>query len=179
MFRGSAVRVAAAMAATVVAGTALVFGGSVANAAPASSAKTQTTKYTCAIPVIGKTVVTTKLTLTVPSKLSSGGTAKISVLLAPSGLPAVTITDVTMKWTLTESGALKGTVKLSDSFAKGNSGSLKVDLSGKLKLPKSGTVKLTAGKTFTLSLTNSILGKATITCSSSSKLPVLGSLTVK
>jgi hypothetical protein len=174
MFKGSAARVAAAaLAATVVAGTGLLAGGTAANAASAASAK-----YTCQIPVLGKTVVTTKLTFSVSGKVKAGGTAKVNVLLVPSGLPAVTITNVTVKASLTESGAQKGTVNLSDHFASGNSGSLKVDLAGSLKLPKSGTVKFTAGKSLVLSLTNSILGKATLSCTASSKLPVLGSITV-
>jgi hypothetical protein len=174
MFRGSAAKVAAAtLASVVVAGTGLFLGGTAANAATA-----QTAKYTCKIPVVGSTPVTAKLTLSTPSKVSPGGTAKIGVLFVPSGLPAVTITNVTIKWTLTESGAAKGSVSLSDHFASGNSGSLKVDLAGALKLPKSGTVKLTAGPTFTISLTNSVIGTATLSCTASSTLPVLGSITV-
>jgi hypothetical protein len=178
MFRGSAARLAAAtMAATVVAGTALVLGGTVANAA-SSKASAATAKYTCQIPVIGKTVITTKLTLSAPAKVTPGETIKIGTVLVPSGLPSATITNVTVKWTLTESGAQKGTVSLSDSFASGNASSLKLDLTGKLKLPKSGTVKFTAGKVFTFALTNSVLGKTTLTCDASSSLPVVGSITV-
>jgi len=173
MFRGSAARLAAAMAATVIAGTALVLGGTTANAASVSTAK-----YTCQIPVLGKTAIKTKLTFSVAGKVTPGGTAKIGVVLVPSNLPAVTITDVTVKWSMTESGAQKGTVDLKAYLAKGNSGSLKVDLAGKVKLPKSGTVKLTAGKVLTISLTNSLLGKATLTCKASSSLPVVGSITV-
>jgi hypothetical protein len=176
MYRGSAARLgAAAMAATVVAGTALVLGGSVANAASAAS---HTVQYTCKIPVLGTKTVATKLTLSVPAKASKGSTVKIGVVLQPSGLPAVTITNVTVKSTLTVSGAQKGSVNLSAHFASGNSGSLKVDLAGKLKLTKAGTVDLSAGSTATFALTNSILGKATLVCSTKSKLPVLGKITV-
>jgi hypothetical protein len=179
MSRGSAARLAAAaMAIGVFAGSALVLGGGSANAAAAPAAKTQTVKYTCKIPVLGTKVVATKLTLTVPAKASAGSTIKIGLVLQPSGLPAVTITNVTVKSVLSISGAQKGTVDLSAHFASGNSGSLKVDLVGKLKLAKVGKVSLSAGSTATFSLTNSILGKATLACSSSGKLPVLGSITV-
>jgi hypothetical protein len=176
MYRGSAVRLgAAAMAATLVAGTALVLGGGVANAA---AAKSHTVQYTCKIPVLGTKTVSTKLILSVPAKASAGSTVKIGVMLQPSGLPAVTITNVTVKSTLTVSGAQKGSVKLSAHFASGNSGSLKVDLAGKLKLSKAGTVDLTAGSSATFALTNSILGKTTLVCSTKSKLPLLGKITV-
>jgi hypothetical protein len=179
MSRSSAARLAAAaMAFGVVAGSALVLGGNTANAAAASAAKSQTVKYSCKIPVLGTKVVATKLTISVPAKASAGSTVKIGLVLQPSGLPAVTITDVTVKSVLTVSGAQKGTVDLSAHFASGNSGSLKVDLAGKLKLTKSGTVHLSAGSSATFALTNSILGKTTLVCASSGKLPVLGSITV-
>jgi hypothetical protein len=178
MFRGSAAKLATAvMAVGVVAGSALVLGGPTANAAVASG-KTYTVKYTCKIPVLGTKVVATKLSLTVPAKASVGSKVKIGLVLQPSGLPAVTITDVTVKSVLNISGAQKGTVDLSAHFASGNSGSLKVDLAGSLKLTKPGTVDLSAGPSATFALTNSILGKATLVCASSGKLPVLGKITV-
>ena len=176
MFRGSAARVAAAtMAAGVLAGSALVLGGTVANAAPAAS---HTVSYTCKIPVLGTKTVATKLTLSVPAKASAGSTVKLKVVLQPSGLPAVTVTNVTVKSTLKVSGAQKGTVNVSAHFASGNSGSLKVDLAGSLKLAKAGKVSISAGSSATFALTNSILGKATLVCSTKSKLPVLGSIKV-
>jgi hypothetical protein len=179
MFRGSSVRLAAAtMAVGVVAGTALVVGGTANAAAASASAKSYTVAYTCKIPVIGTEHVATKLTLSVPSKASAGSTVKLKVLLQPSGLPAVTITNVTVTSTLTVSGAQKGSVTVSTHFASGNSGSLKVDLAGKLKLSKAGKVSISAGSTAKFALTNSILGKTTLVCSSSGKLPVLGSVTV-
>jgi hypothetical protein len=177
MFRGSAARsAAAALAVGVVAGSALVWGGGVANAAPAASS--HTVPYTCKVPVIGTEHVSTKLTLSVAAKASAGSTVKLKVLLQPSGLPAVAITNVTVKSTLTVSGAQKGTVTVSTHFASGNSGSLKVDLAGKLKFTKAGTVHITAGSSASFALTNSIIGKTTITCTTKSKLPVLGSVTV-
>jgi hypothetical protein len=175
MFRGSAARLAAAATAVgVVAGTALVLGGPAASAAAAS----HTVQYTCKVPVIGTQHVSTKLTLSVPAKASAGSTVKIGVVFQPSGLPAVTITNVTVKSALTVSGAQKGTVTVSDHFASGNSGSLKVNLAGKLKLTKAGKVSITAGKTATFALTNSILGKTTLVCTASGKLPVLGTVAV-
>jgi hypothetical protein len=179
MFRGSAARLAVAtMAVGVVAGTALVVGGTANAAAASASAKSYTVAYTCKIPVLGTEHVSTKLTLSVPSKASAGSTIKLGVVLQPSGLPAVTITNVTVTSTLKVSGAQKGSVTVSDHFASGNSGSLKVDLAGKLKLTKAGKVSISAGSTAKFALTNSILGKATLVCSSSGKLPVLGSVTV-
>jgi hypothetical protein len=178
MFRGSAARFAAvATAVGVVAGSSLVWGGGVANAA-AAAAKSHTVQYTCKIPVLGTEHVATKLTLSVPSKVSAGSIVKVKVVLQPSGLPAVTITNVTVKSTLTVSGAQKGTVNVSAHFASGNSGSLKVDLAGKLKVTKAGTVNISAGSSASFALTNSILGKTTLVCSTKSKLPVLGSIKV-
>jgi hypothetical protein len=175
MFRGSTARFAAATAVGVVAGSALIWGGGVANAASPAS---HTVQYTCKIPVIGTEKVSTKLTLSVPAKASAGSTVKIGVVLTPSGLPAVAITNVTVKSTLTVSGAQKGTVTVSAHFASGNSGSLKVDLAGKLKVTKAGTVNISAGSSASFALTNSILGKTTLVCTTKSKLPVLGSVKV-
>jgi hypothetical protein len=167
------------MAAGVIAGTALIAGSTTANAAaPAPAAKSHTVAYTCKIPVLGTKSVKTKLTLSAPAKSTAGKTVKISLKLQPSGLPAVTITNVTIKSALTLSGAQKGTVKLSAHFASGNSGNIKVNLTGKLKLAKAGTVDLKAGSSATFSLTNSILGKTTLVCTTKAKLPVLGKITV-
>jgi len=177
MFRGSAAKLAAAtMAVGVFAGSGLALGGAAANAAPATAS--HTVKYTCKIPVLGSKSVSTKLTLSVPAKTSAGSTVKVSVVLAPSGLPAVTVTNVTVKSTLTLSGAQKGTVPVTAHFAKGNSGTLKVALAGKVKLTKAGKVNISAGSSATFSITNSILGKATLVCTTKAKLPVLGSITV-
>jgi hypothetical protein len=174
MVRGSAARLAAATAVGVVAGTALVLGGTAANAAAVS----YTVKYICKIPVVGTQDVSTKLTLSVPAKASAGSTVKIGLAFQPTSLPATAITNVTVKSALTLSGAQKGTVTVTDHLASANSGSLKADLAGSLKLAKAGKVSITAGSSATFALTSSILGKTTLLCKSSGKLPVLGSITV-
>ena len=177
MFKGSAVRMTAAVAACVM----TVGGGlsltSVA-ASAATTAKAQTVKYSCKVPVIGNQSVTAKVTLSAPAKATTGKTANLSIQVQPSGLPAVSVTNLTVKSTLTLSGAQKGSVTLSEFLSKANSGNLKLKLSGHLKLAKAGPVRLTAGPSVTFSLTSSLIGKATLTCRATSKLPVLGTISV-
>jgi hypothetical protein len=175
MSRSSAARLAAGAAATVVAvGTTLALGATAASAATTS----HTVIYSCKIPVLGTERVTAKITLSAPAKTTAGKTVKITIKLQPTGLPSVSVTDLTVKSTLTESGAQKGSVNLSEYLKSASTGSLSLDLSGSVKLGKAGTLHLAAGKTATFSLTNSIIGKTTLTCNATSKLPVLGSISV-
>jgi uncharacterized protein (DUF58 family) len=175
MSRSSAARLAAGAAATVVAmGTSLALGATVASAATTS----HTVIYSCKIPVLGTERVTAKITLSAPAKTTAGKTVKLTVKLTPTGLPSVSVTDLTVKSTLTESGAQKGSVALTEFLKSASTGSLSLNLSGSVKLAKAGTVKLAAGSSATFSLTNSIIGKATLTCKATSSLPVLGSISV-
>jgi uncharacterized cupredoxin-like copper-binding protein len=175
MSRSSSARLAAGAAATIVAvGTSLALGATAASAATAS----HTVVYTCKIPVLGTEKVTAAISLSAPAKTTAGKTVKLSVKLQPTGLPAVSVTDLTVKSVLTESGAQKGTVSLSEFLKSASTGSLSLNLSGSVKLTKAGTVKLTAGKSATFALTNSIIGKATLTCNATSSLPVLGTISV-
>jgi hypothetical protein len=178
MSKGLAGRLAASAAASIiVAGTGLIVGSGAAFAAPASS--THTVSYSCKIPVLGSKAIPTKLTLSAPSSASVGSTVKLKVKFTPSGLPAVTITKVTLKSSLTESGAQKGSVPVKAYLASANSGSLTVSLSGSVKLTKAGRVSFSPASTATFSLTNSILGTTSFTCkTTSAKLPVLGTITV-
>jgi uncharacterized protein (DUF58 family) len=175
MSRRSAARLATGAAATVLAvGTSLALGTTAASAATTS----HTVIYSCKIPVLGTERVTAKITLSAPAKTTAGDTVKVTVKLQPTGLPSVSVTDLTVKSTLTESGAQKGSVALTEYLKSASTGSLSLSLSGKVKLAKAGTVHLTAGSSATFALTNSIIGKATLTCKATSSLPVLGSISV-
>ena len=174
MSREIAARLAAGAAAAVLGlGTSLAFGVTAAAAATAHSVK-----YSCKIPVIGTQKVTAALTLSAPGKAKTGQIVKVSVQIKANGLPSVPVTNLTVKSTLTESGAQKGIIKVSTFVKKANSGSLKLTLSGRVKLAKSGSVHLTAGSSATFNLTSSLIGKATLACRTTSKLPVLGSISV-
>jgi hypothetical protein len=100
------------------------------------------------------------------------------VQLQPAGLPAVAVTNLTVKSTLKVSGAQKGKVTVSEFLRRANSGNLKLILTGTLKLTKTGFVHLTAGSTATFALTSGIIGKATLTCTAKSSLPMIGSIAV-
>ncbi|HZR48406.1 MAG TPA: hypothetical protein VFB06_02700 [Streptosporangiaceae bacterium] len=181
MSKGSAGRLAAGAAAVVIlAGTGVAAGAGAAAAAPAAPAsKSHTVNYSCKVPILGTKTVPTTLTLSAPAKATAGKTVKLKISFAPSGLPSVTITNVTIKSTLTESGAQKGSVTVKAFLKSANSGTVKATLSGSVKLTKTGKVNITPGKTASFSLTNSILGKATINCTATSKrLPVLGTISV-
>jgi hypothetical protein len=178
MSKGLAGRLAASAAASIiVAGTGLVVGSGAAFAAPASSSHTVT--YQCKIPVLGNEKIPTKITLSAPSSASAGSTVKLKVSFKPSGLPAVTITKVTLKSTLTLSGAQTGSVAVKAYLASANSGSLSATLAGSVKLTTAGKVSISPSSTATFALTNSILGTTSFTCkTTSSKLPVLGTISV-
>lgn len=154
-------------------GAGLAVGTTAADAATA-----HVVKYSCKVPVVGTQAVTAKVTLTAPAKTTAGKTVKLSVQVQPTGLPAVAVTNLTVNSTLTESGAQKGSVKVTEFLPKANSGNLKPSLTGRLTLTKAGTVRLTAGSTVTFSLTSSLIGKATLSCRATSSLPVLGSISV-
>jgi hypothetical protein len=174
MFRGFAIRLTVA----AVAGATTIGAGLAVSATAADAATSHVVKYSCKVPVVGTQAVTAKVTLTAPAKTTAGKTVKLSVQVQPTGLPAVAVTNLTVNSTLTETGAQKGTVKLTEFLAKANSGNLKLTLTGRLKLTKAGTVRLTAGSTVTFSLTSSLIGKATLSCRATSSLPVLGSISV-
>jgi hypothetical protein len=178
MSKGSAGRLAASAAAVVIlAGTGVAAGAGAAVAAPASSS--QTVSYACKIPLIGNKSVATKLMLSAPAKATAGKTVKVSVSFAPSGLPSVTVTKVTIKSTLTESGAQKGSVAVQAFLKSANSATVKASLSGSVKLAKTGRVSFSPGRTATFTVTNSLIGTVTFTCKASAKnLPVLGSVSV-
>jgi hypothetical protein len=172
---GSGARlIAVATVAVVALGAGLAAGTTAANAA----VKWHAVKYTCKVPVIGNDTVSAKAALTAPAKATAGKTVGLSVQLVPTGLPAIAVTDLTVKSTLTESRAQKGSVTVSQYLASANSGSLSLDLTGRLKLTHAGTVYLTAGPVATFSLTSSVTGKTTLSCTASSALPVLGSISV-
>jgi hypothetical protein len=174
MFKGFAVRLSAGAVACAM----TLAGGLAFSATAADAATSHAVKFSCKIPVVGTQAVTAKVTLTAPAKTTAGKTVKLNVQVQPTGLPAVAVTNLTVNTTLTESGAQKGSVKLTQFLKKANSGSLKLNLAGKLKLAKAGRVVLTAGSTVTFSLTSSIIGKATLSCKATSKLPVLGTISV-
>lgn len=178
MSKGSAGRLAASAAAVMIlAGTGVAAGAGAAVAAPASSSHSVT--YTCKIPVLGNQSVPTKLTLSAPAKATAGKTVKLSVSFKPAGLPSVTVTKVTLKSTLTESGAQKGSVAVKAFLKSANAASVKASLSGSVKLKKTGKVSFTPGRSATFTVTNSILGTVTFTCKATSKkLPVLGTISV-
>lgn len=177
MFKRSA-RLAAGIAATIVGlGTTFTVVVPAANAAaPKPAAKT--VKYSCQVPIIGKQVATTSFILSAPAKAKTGQTVSIKVQIHPTGLPAVAVTNITVSTSLGVSGAQKGSVTLTGHLASGNSGNLKMTLAGKLKLTKTGKVNLSAGKTATFKVTSSLIGKASINCGASGRLPVLGSISV-
>jgi hypothetical protein len=177
MSKGSVRLSAGAAAAMMAMGTSLGLGATAASAATAASSA-HIVKFSCKIPVIGTQAVTARVTLTAPAKATVGKTVKLSVQLQPTGLPSVAVTNLTVKSTLKESGAQKGSVAISQFLRRANSGNLKLTLTGQLKLTKAGTVHLTAGSVATFSLTNSLIGKATLSCTAKSALPVLGSITV-
>jgi hypothetical protein len=158
----------------VVAATGLALSNTAANAA----AKRHPVRYSCKVPVVGTQTVSAKVTLTAPAKATAGKTVKVSVQIQATGLPAVVVTNLTAKSTLTEFGAQKGSVAVTEHLAKANSGSLKLNLTGRLALTKAGTVHLAAGPTATFSLTSNLIGKVTLTCKATSSLPVLGSIAV-
>jgi hypothetical protein len=116
--------------------------------------------------------------LTAPAKATAGKTVKLSVQVQPTGLPAVAVTNLTVKTTLTESGAQKGSVTISEFLRRANSGNLKLNLTGHLKLTKAGKLRLTAGSRVTFTLTSSLIGHATVSCKATSSLPVLGTISV-
>jgi hypothetical protein len=175
VFKGSAIRLAASAAAVIVAGAGLAASGATtADAATVSHA----VKYTCKVPVIGSQAVKASVALSAPSKATTGHTVKLTVKFQATGLPSVTVTNVTIKSAVTESGAQKGSVTLSEHLKSANSGSLKLTLTGRVKLSKTGTVKFKAGSQATFALTSSLIGKATVTCKATSSLPVLGSIRV-
>lgn len=181
MSKGSAGRVAASAAAVMIlAGAGVAAGAGAAGAAvaaPASSSHTVT--YGCKIPVLGNEKVATKITLSAPSKATVGKTVKVSVSFAPTGLPSFTITKVTLKSSLTESGAQKGSVAVSAFIKSANSATVKATLSGSTKLTKTGKVNFTPGSKATFTVTNSLVGTISFTCNATtSKLPVLGSISV-
>lgn len=178
MSKGSASRLAASAAAVMIlAGTGVAAGGGAALAAPASSSHSVT--YTCKIPVLGNQAVPTKLTLSAPAKATVGKTVRVSVTFKPAGLPSVTVTKVTLKSTLTESGAQKGSVAVKAFVKTANAATVKASLSGSVKLTKRGKVNFTPGPSATFTVTNSILGTVTFTCKANTKkLPVLGTITV-
>jgi hypothetical protein len=177
MSMGSAGRLAGSAAAVIIlAGSGVAAGAGAAFAAPASSSHTVT--YSCKIPVLGSKSVATKLTLNAPAKSTVGKTVTVSVSFAPSGLPSFSVTNVSLKSSLTESGAQKGSVNVSAHLAKANSATVKASLSGKVKLTKAGKVSFTAAKTASFSVDSSF-GKFSFSCTATTKkLPVLGTISV-
>lgn len=168
-------RAAGAAVTFVVMSAGLVICGGAANAAPAS----HTVDYSCKLPVIGTKVVDAHLAVSAPAKTSAGKTVKIGLAFSASGLPAVAMTDINVKSTLTESGVQKGSVTLTEYLPSGNSGNLDFHLSGRVKLSKAGSVHLTAGSSVTFSVTTTVIGKISIACTAtSSKLPVLTTIAV-
>jgi hypothetical protein len=175
MSKGSIARVASGATAAVIAvGTSFGLGATAASAA----STVHTVKYSCKIPVVGTQLVSARVSLSAPPKTTTGKTVKVSVQLQPTGLPAVAVTNLTVKATLNESGAQKGSVTISEFLKKANSGNLRLNLSGRLTLTKAGTVHLKPGSVVTFSLTSSLIGKATLTCTAKSSLPVIGSIVV-
>jgi hypothetical protein len=174
MFKGFACRLAIG----AVAGVTTLAGGLVLGATTADAATSHAVKFSCSVPVVGTQAVTAKVKLTAPAKTTAGKTVKLSVQVQPTGLPAVAVTNLTVKTALTESGAQKGSVKLSEFLRSANSGNLKLNLTGRLKLTKAGRVRLTAGSTVTFTLTSSLIGRATVRCKATSKLPALGTISV-
>jgi len=175
MSKGSIARVACGTAAAVVAvGTSLGLGASAANAA----STVHTVKYSCKIPVVGTQLVSARVSLSAPMKTTTGKTVRLSIQLQPTGLPAVAVTNLTVKGTLKETGAQKGSVTVSEFLKQANSGALRLNLTGSLRLTKAGMVHFTPGSVVTFSLTSSLIGKATLTCTAKSSLPVIGSIVV-
>lgn len=175
MFKGSANRLAAsAAAAVIVVGAGLTAGSAAADAATV----VHTVKYTCKVPVIGSQAVKASVAFSAPAKTTTGKTVKVTVKFQATGLPSVTVTNVTAKSVVTESGAQKGSVTLTQHLKTANTGNLKLTLTGHVKLSKAGTVRFKAGATATFMVTNSLIGKATVTCKSTSSLPMLGSIHV-
>ena len=166
--------IAGTAAAIIVAGSSL---GLAATAADAMST-VHVVKYTCKVPVVGTETVSGRVTLVTPAKSTVGSKVKLVVQLQPTGLPAVSVTNLTVKSTLKVSGAQKGTVTISQFLRSANSGKLKLALAGTLKLTKPGLVHLTVGSSATFSLTSSIIGKATLTCNAKGSLPMIGSIVV-
>jgi len=179
MSMGSARRLAGSAAAVIIiAGTGVAAGAGAAIAAPASSSHSHTVTYSCKIPLLGTEKVPTKLTLSIPAKSTVGKTVKVSVSFAPTGLPSIAVTKVTLKSTLTESGAQKGSVAVQAFLAKANSATVKASLSGKVKLTKTGKVNFTPASTASFSLDSSF-GKFSFTCKATTKkLPVIGTISV-
>jgi hypothetical protein len=169
-----AARLAACAASVIVAGTSL---GLAATSADAAST-VHTVKYTCKVPVVGTETVTARVTLVSATKSTVGSKVKLVVRLQPTGLPAISVTNLTVKSTLRVSGAQKGTVAISEFLRSANSGNLKLALVGTLKLTKSGMVHLTPGSSATFSLTSSIIGKTTLTCTAKGSMPMIGSIAV-
>lgn len=169
-----AARLAAGAAAVIVAGTSLGFAATSADAA----STVHTVKYTCKVPVVGTETVTARVTLVSATKSTVGSKVKLVVRLQPTGLPAIAVTNLTVKSTLRVSGAQKGTVAVSEFLRSANSGNLKLALVGTLKLTKSGMVHLTPGSSATFSLTSSIIGKTTLTCKAKGSMPMIGSIAV-
>ena len=165
--------IAGAAAAIVVAGTSLGLAATTADAASTVHA----VKYTCKVPVVGTETVTGRISLVSSTKSTVGSKVKLVVQLQPTGLPAVSVTNLTVKTTLNVS-AQKGKVTISEFLRSANSGSLRLNLVGSLKLTKPGVVHLSPGSSATFSLTSSVIGKATLTCTAKSPLPMIGSIMV-
>lgn len=169
-----AARLAAGAASVIVAGSSL---GLAATSADAAST-VHTVKYTCKVPVVGTETVAARITLVSATKSTVGSKVKLVVRLQPTGLPAISVTNLTVRSTLKVSGAQKGTVTVSEFLRSANSGNLKLALVGTLKLAKSGMVHLTPGSSATFSLTSSIIGKTTLTCAAKGSMPMIGSIAV-
>jgi hypothetical protein len=169
-----AARLAAGAAAVIVAGTSLGLAPTSADAA----STVHTVKYICKVPVVGTETVTARVTLVSATKSTVGSKVKLVVRLQPTGLPAIAVTNLTVKSTLKVSGAQKGTVTVSEFLRSANSGNLKLALVGTLKLTKSGMVHLTPGSSARFSLTSSIIGKTTLTCTAKGSMPMIGSIAV-
>jgi hypothetical protein len=175
--KSSVVRRGAGVAAAFIAMSAgLVIGSGSANAAPASS---HTVDYSCKIPVIGTKVVGARLSVSAPAKATAGKSVKVGLSFSATGLPSVAVTDVNVKSSLSESGAQKGSVSLTEHLASGNTGTLNFSMAGSVKLAKAGKVELTAGSSASFSLTTTIIGKISVTCTATTKkLPVLATISV-
>ena len=169
------------LAARLIAGAAaavIVAGASLATTAADAASTMHAVKYTCKVPVVGTETVTGRVTLVTPTKSTVGSKVKLIIQLQPTGLPAFSVTNLTVKSTLVMSGAQKGTVTISEFLRKANSGNLRLTLVGTLRLAKTGMIHLTAGSSATFSLTSRIIGKATLTCTAKGKLPMIGSIAV-